>query len=152
MKQNTKKPRSAFEYRDERNRNLLEVFNREFELCDGLNMADVVKIAVNQPASRFWVSEERALRVVSSMYHRALPAKCHALKREMYEEIKRRCERLSETHPDWPLSRRVYYVVNREAPRFYLTPSMAHVIICEEKRRCKKETMQRLRRLLSAVS
>ena len=152
MRQHVKKPRSAFEYRDERNRNLLEVFNREFELCDGLTVEEVVSIAVNQPARRFWVSEERALRVVSSMYHRQLPMKGHVLKREMFEEIKRRCERLLDEHPTWPLSRRVYYVVNREAPRFYISASAAHVIICEEKKRCKRETMQRLHRLLSAVS
>ena len=92
MSKVTKKTRSAFEYRDERNRNLLKVFNRELELCDGLNVKEVIDMAVRQPAQRFWVSEERALRVVSAMYHHPLPSGGHPLKREMFEEIKRRCE------------------------------------------------------------
>ena len=57
MRKVTKKPRSAFEYRDERNRNLLKVFNRELELCDGLNVMEVIDMAVRQPAQRFCVSE-----------------------------------------------------------------------------------------------
>lgn len=152
MSKVTKKTRSAFEYRDERNRNLLKVFNRELELCDGLNVKEVIDMAVRQPAQRFWVSEERALRVVSAMYHHPLPSGGHPLKREMFEEIKRRCERLQEYHPEWSLRRRVYYVVNREAPRFYLSVAAAHVIICQEKKKCKQEIMQRLRRWVSAAS
>ena len=84
------------------------------------------------------------------MCRHPLPSGCHPLKREMFEEISRRCEALAESHPEWQLSRCVYYVVNHEAPKFYLTAIRAHVIICEERRRCKAEMMKRLQRMVSA--
>lgn len=152
MKENRFSRRTPFEYGDDRARDLLKVFKREFEICDCLGMIDVLKIVVNCPSERFWVSEERALRVVSSMYRRPLPPTCNRLKREMFEEIKRRCERLLDVHPDWPLSRRVYYVVGRPAPKFYLSVSSAHTILTEYQRKCKKEQMQRLQHLIRVAS
>lgn len=86
------------------------------------------------------------------MYRRPLPVNCTPLKREMFEEIKRRSEELLIIHPDWPLSRRVYFVVGREAPKFYLSLSSAHAIIHEYQQKCKKEQMQRLRHLLRVAS
>ena len=142
--------RSLFEYRDDRNRDLLEAFKRELGRVEGESLDDVLQRAVDSPARRFWVSEERALRVVSCMRRHPLPSGCHPLKREMFEEISRRCEALAESHPEWQLSRCVYYVVNHEAPKFYLTAIRAHVIICEERRRCKAEMMKRLQCMVSA--
>ena len=152
MKENRKSHRASFEYSEDRARNLLEVFNREFEICDCLGMMDVLRIVVNCPARRFWVSEERAFRVVSSMYRRPLPATCHPLKREMYEEIKRRCELLLETHPHWPLSRRVFYVVSHEAPKFYMALSTAHLTLAKARRVQGVENMQRLHQMLRVAS
>ncbi len=139
--------RTSFEYGDERGRNLLEVFNGELGAMPGEKIEKVLERAVNRPARRFWVSEERAVRVVSSMERRGLPAGGHPLKREMFEEISRRCRALAVEHPEWSLSRRVYHVVNNEAPRFYLSVSSAHVIVCKERRRCRREQERRLRRL-----
>ena len=112
--------RSSFEYRDDRSRNLLEVFNRLFNTIADARVDDVLRLAVACPARRFWVSEERALRVVHQMERMPLPPKCNVLKREMYEEIYRRVSRLSAIHPDWPLRRLVWVVVHQEAPKFYL--------------------------------
>ena len=139
--------RTSFEYGDERGRNLLEVFNGELGAMPGEKIEKVLERAVNRPARRFWVSEERAVRVVSSMERRGLPAGGHPLKREMFEEISRRCRALAVEHPEWSLSRRVYHVVNNEAPRFYLSVSSAHVIVCKERRRCRREQERRLWRL-----
>jgi hypothetical protein len=150
MKERRRCRRSSFEYRDDRNRNLLKVFMRELGRVNGESLDDVLQRTVDSPARRFWVSEERALRVVSAMRRHPLPAYCHPLKREMFEEISRRSQALAVRHPEWPFSRCVYHVVNREAPKFYLSPDRAHVIICEERRRCKREQMMRFRRLISA--
>ncbi len=152
MKENRISRRTSFEYAEDRARDLLKVFKREFEICDCLGIIDVLKIVVDCPAERFYVSEERALRVVSSMYRRPLPSSCNRLKREMFEEIKRRCEQLLDVHPDWPLSRRVYYVVGRQAPKFYLSVNSAHTILIEYQRKCRKEQMLRLRRMIPVAS
>ena len=142
--------RTSFEYRDDRGSNLLEVFNRLFIATPDAHVDDILLRTVNHPARRFWVSEERALRVVRTMRRRGLPATCNPLKREMYEEIYRRVCRLQTEHPDWPLKRRVYAAVNEEAPKFYLSPGCAHVIVLEEKKKCRIETMRRLSRFLAA--
>ena len=150
MKTNRISRRTPFEYGDDRGRDLLRAFKREFEICDCLGMIEVLRMVVDSPAERFYVSEERALRVVSSMYRRPLSPSCNRLKREMFEEIKRRCDRLLDVHPDWPLSRRVYYVVGRPAPKFYLSVSSAHAILIAYQRKCREEQMQRMRRLMRA--
>ena len=142
--------RTSFEYRDDRSRNLLEVFNRLFNSIPDARVDNVLMLTVNSPSRRFWVSEERALRVVRKMEHSLKPMPCNTLKREMYDEICRRVRNLEDVHPGWSLERRVGYVVNHEAPKFYLSKSSAHAIIVEEKKRCRIETMRRLSRLLSA--
>ena len=141
--------RTAFEYRDDRGRDLLEVFNQELGKHDHELVEDVVRRTVNRPARRFWVSEERAMRVVSEMQRKPLSTRCHPLKREMYEEINRRSQAVGRKHPKWPLSRCVFWVVNQPAPKFFLSVSSAHAIILEERKRCAKENMRRLRHLLS---
>lgn len=136
--------RSSFEYRRKRDRELLEMFNRELGSSPGETVDAVLRRVVDSPSCRFWVSEERALRVVSSMQRHPLPP--GGLRREMFEEIRRRCEQLALEHPDWSLSERVYHVVGNEAPRFYLSPDRAHVIICKERRRWRRELSRRWRR------
>lgn len=142
--------RTLFEYRDERSRELLRVFYEELGASSYDNVYDVLRRVVSRPSSRFWVSEERAFRIISSMHRRPLPARCHPLKREMYEEIFRRCKALQLLHPEWPLSRCVYHVVSHEAPKFYLSVVSAHSLICEERNRCRAAYLLKLRRLLSA--
>ena len=142
--------RTSFEYRDDRSRNLLEVFNRLFSAIADARVEDVLRLAVAHPARRFWVSEERALRVVHEMERTGVTPSCNALKHEMYEEIYRRVCMVRDSHPHWTLARCVGYVVNQEAPSFYLSVSSAHAILVKEKRRCRMETLRRLSRHLAA--
>lgn len=142
--------RATFEYHADRSRELLKVFNEELGLSDNDRIEDVLKRVVNHPSSRFWVSEERAWRIVSSMCRRPLSSKCHPLRREMFEEIYHRSKRLSRHRPEWSFKRCVYYVASHEAPKFYLAVATAHALICQERNRCRVENMLRLRRWLSA--
>ncbi len=136
----------SFEYRRERDRELLELFNRELGNQPGESVEEVLRRVVEKPSRRFWVSEERARRVVSAMSRHPLPSGGSEERREMFEEIRRRCDLLAVEHPDWSLSERVYHVVCREAPRFYLSVHRAHAIICKERRRWRAEISRRLRR------
>ena len=142
--------RSSFEYRDDRSRELLEVFNRELGTRPFESVKSVLGRVVNMPSSRFWVSEERAFRVVSAMLRGKGDGGRCLLRREMYEEIARRCVSMREEHPEWPLCMCVWYVVCRPAPKFYLSVETAHTIITETRRQCIRERMQRLQHLLSA--
>lgn len=128
--------RTPFEYGDDRVKDLMRVFYNQ--LGDADTVSEMVKKAVASPSERFWVSEERALRIVSAMERGRHVSMGSNLKREMFAEIYRRCCRLAVTHPDWPLLRRVSYVVNHEAPRFYMSESNAHSLICRERRRARQ--------------
>lgn len=142
--------RSSFEYRDDRSRELLEVFNRELGTRLFEPVQSVLCRVVNMPSSRFWVSEERAARVVSAMLRGKGGGVRSALRREMYEEIARRCASLREEHPDWSVSTCVWHVVSRPAPKFYLSVESAHTLIINARKQCIEERMQRLQHLLSA--
>ena len=151
MKKEMKKARRApFEYHADRSRELLKVFNEELGFSDNDHVEDVLQRVVNRPSSRFWVSEERAWRIISSMRRRPLSPKCHPLRREMFMEIYRRSRHLSRLRPEWSMKRCVYHVVNSEAPKFYLAVATAHTLICQERNRCRIENMLKLRRWLSA--
>lgn len=134
--------RTPFEYGDDRMKDLLRVFYNQLGDTD-TTVTEMVKNAVASPSERFWVSEERALRVVSAMERGSYVCKGSYLKREMFAEIHRRCCQLAVTHPDWTLSRRVSYVVNHEAPRFYMSESNAHSLICRERRRARQRQRRR---------
>ena len=138
--------RTAFEYGDDRSRELVEVFNSELGKDPGEPIEAVLERTVNHASRRFWVSEERALRVLNAMKRDASANTGHALKREMYDELRRRCEQIALEHPDWTMSQVVCHAVSQEAPKFYLSASSAHAIICKERVRCARERLERLRR------
>lgn len=82
--------------------------------------------AVVRPASRFWVSEERATRVLSAMAKGEILSSATELsKRRMYEEINRRVEALRPNRETEPLVNLVREVVYEPAPEHYISPVTA---------------------------
>lgn len=142
--------RSHFEYGDDRSRDLLAVFNRELGTHLFENVTSVIRRVVNMPSRRFWVSEERAFRVVSALLRGKTALRGGTLRREMYEEIARRTRAFMREHPGWPMRESVWHVVNSPAPKFYLSVESAHTIIVKERKRCVHEKMQRLQHWVSA--
>ena len=138
MKQRKFTPRSAFEYEAERNRDLMSAYKKVFTESALVPMPQLLAAVVRMPARRFYVSEERAVRVVSSMYRRPLPAGMNATKRRMYQEIWSRVERVRGRCPQWSLSRCIMYVVNQPAPEFYITVNTARNILCKTRRECRE--------------
>ena len=122
-------PRSAFEYTTERNRDLIEAYKIVLAESDIAFQQQIFKVTVKMPARRFWVSEERAVKVVKSMYHRSLPNNMSATKHSMYSEIKRRVDKVRECQPNWTLGHCIEFVVNQPAPEFYISEWTARNII-----------------------
>ncbi len=147
MKERKFTPRCSFEYEDQRNRDLMCAYKKVFSQSVGVTMPQVLAAVVKMPAERFYVSEERAFRVVSSMYRRPLPESITPCKRRMYEEIKVRAERVRERCPQWSLSRCVMYVVNQPAPEFYITVNTARNILCKTRRECRESQRRKLQQL-----
>lgn len=133
--------RRIFEYRSERDRDLLNAYRRQIAQSSGpIQLREVMYQVVNSPSSRFWVSPERAMRVISSMDHGNRLNGMIRNKRIMFREIYRRVHQL-RTRPHYrqlPLSEVVQIVVEQPAPSFYMTPQSAIVIMHHIRKRRKQ--------------
>lgn len=86
---------------------------------------------VNHPCSRFWVSEERSLAVVSrwmKVGDRAFDGMRQS-KMEMFREICIRVEKIMKEVDGILLQDAVFRVVNGPAPKFYMSPGYARNIV-----------------------
>lgn len=109
------------EYTEARNSDLLRAFDAACR-ARGALMPDIFRQVADSPASRFWVSEDRAAVVISAMVNnRPLPRMRHN-KKEMYGVIYGRYLILQQRYPDRSLPDLVAEVVQQPAPKFYLTP------------------------------
>lgn len=118
------------DFTDLRNRELMLTFRRVLAERRYFNVREDFRLVVDQPCSRFWVSEERAAAVVSAMLRgRPVLAGMRHSKQEMYREIHRRVLAMRASDPSAPLFDLVFAVVGSPAPRFYLSPKYAADII-----------------------
>ena len=139
---------SHYEYEDQRNDNLMEVYHEIIVKANHVRMPDVYEKVANSPSRRFWVSEERATIVVSSMMRGDKLKRMRPLKQQMYNEIYRRVIVLRKQKPNLPISQLVAQVVEQPAPKFYLTPGSTKVLICKiRKEWYYQRTKRRLRHL-----
>lgn len=113
---------SILNFTVERNDDLMRAFRQQLALSRFIVMPEIFEMVSQSPASRFWVSAERAAVVISAMdAGRPLP-RMRSNKREMFEEIYRRFLIEREKKPETPIPELVAWVVNQPAPKFYLTP------------------------------
>ncbi len=138
---------SKFEYEKERDDDLMTKYHTLIVRSDYISMPDIYKEVVNMPSVRFWVSEERAAIVVASMMRGDKLLGMLANKKEMFNEIYKRVIKLRVLKPDITVYEACSAVVRQEAPKFYLTPGSAKVIICRAKMRWYEERKRRLRHL-----
>lgn len=135
-----------FEYRDERNSDLLRVF-RECVMSspEEESMEVVYQRIVESKSTRFWVSEEQASKVISYMMKGNNIDYMGNNKKRMFEEIYSRVMKLRIENPDMRIFRLVEIVVAQEAPCFYMTPGSAKVIISQIKSKWCQQRSQLLR-------
>lgn len=138
---------SKFEYEKERNDDLMRSYHTLIESTDYISMPDIYKEVVNMPSLRFWVSEERAAIVIASMMKGDELEGMLVNKKEMFQEIYRRVVIIRRQSPDITVFEACTRVVRQPAPKFYLTPGSAKVIICRAKRKWYEERKRRLRHL-----
>lgn len=121
----------VYEFKEERDRELLQTFHLNLMRRGAIKLSECVKRTVMSPSSRFWVSKERATLVMYSMLRGKSNEGMSLTRQEMYREIYRRLLLLKQEHPDWSVSQLTEVVVRQPAPRFYLTPKSALVILCK---------------------
>ncbi len=124
-----KKRGSVVEFTPQRDKELLSAFKAQLHLLGTVPLQEVFTRAAMSPASRFWVSEKRALIVVSKMMKGDRIVSMNPKKREMFFEIYRRVKRIYDEEPGITLTEATFRAVNSQAPEFYLTPKSARAMI-----------------------
>ena len=139
---------AIFEYEEERNRDLMRAYKEQLASHENKDLQSVLNRVVEMPSKRFWVSEERAAIVISEMMiGKGLKVK-GKVKREMYNEIYRRVVELKKSQSGMSVYDLTFMVVTGPAPKFYLTPGSAKVIIHKVKKQWYEERKRRLRHCL----
>ena len=113
---------SILNFTKERNDDLMRAYREKLQEADFIIMPQIFELVAGSPAKRFWVSEERAAIVVSSMLAGKPMPRMRSNKREMFEEIFRRFLIYRKQFPTKSLSELITKIVNEPAPKFYLTP------------------------------
>lgn len=133
------------EYHRERTRDLLCAYFRYLESCKRVSMPDVFNNVVDMPAARFWVSASRATVVVASIMRGDKLLYMRPNKREMFFEIHRRVVALRIKNSDWSIPRLIDAVISQPAPKFYLAPGSARVLILKARKQWFAEKSKKLR-------
>lgn len=136
-----------FEYEEARNKDLMRAFRKVKDAYPSASLHEIYKRVVEQPSERFWVSEERASIVISSMTKGETLENMHSTKREMYYEIYSRVLEMRKSRPEDSIYDLTFDAVNSPAPKFYLTPGSAKVIIHKIKHEWYEERKRKLRHL-----
>lgn len=139
-----KKTGNISECHSQRTKELLHTYLRHISQCRHIKMDDVFDTVVNMPASQFWVSSERATVVMTKISRGDPLTYMRPTKREMFFEIYRRFVKLKRLHPDIPAVRLVERIVMQPAPKFYISPGSARIIILKARKRWHAEKIKRL--------
>lgn len=100
----------------------MRAFREQLALARFIVMPEIFELVAESPASRFWVSEERAAIVIAAMEAGKPLTRMRRNKREMFEEIYRRYLIERKNNPRKSVYELVTRIVNQPAPKFYLTP------------------------------
>lgn len=138
---------SKSEFEEERNSELLKTYNRLISEADYIVPAVIYNKLVNEPSSRFWVTEERAAVIISKMRKGHSLERMHPNKREMFQEIYRRAMILMKQDATLSVLEVAMKVVNQPAPKFYICEGYAEQIIGLAKKKCYEERKRKLRHL-----
>lgn len=136
---------SKSEYHRERSRDLLKAYFRYIKSCGHVSMPDVFKKVVDMPASRFWVSAPRASVVIARIARGDRLLYMRPNKREMFFEIYRRVMKLRRSSTGCSMPRIIESVIAQAAPKFYLAPGSARVLILKERKLWFAEKSKKLR-------
>lgn len=139
---------SVIEYAEERLNELLTCYRKYISSCERISIPDVFENLVNMPASRFYVSEQRAAYVISQIIKGDDLRNMRPTKREMFFEIYRRVLIERKNNPNLPLVQIVGIVIEQPAPKFYLAPESARVMMLKARKKWYEERRKKLYRSL----
>ena len=115
--------RQPSEYVDDRNRDLWNVYKNIIFTAKEINFNQVISQVATSPAQRFWISPERASKVINRMIAGDSLSYMKPHRRSMFYELYNRFLEYKKLpqYANLPTSHIMVYVVEEEAPSFYLT-------------------------------
>lgn len=124
----------------------MAAYRRLFALYGGqVSVSRIYEMVAQAPASRFFVSDLQALRVVKRMQRGLAVHTMRGARLRMYNEIKRRTDALRMCDVTMTLVDAVREVVAQPAPEMYVSPRQVAAIIDKQKRLCYEMRLKRLR-------
>ena len=144
-----RKKGSVFVLSDSRNRDLLRAYNEQVkkQLClyGRITKTGLIERTVSSPASRFWVSSERACVIIYRLEKGESIGYMKENKLRFYTELYKAFCLYREQHPEVTCVKHlVEIVVMQPAPCFPITPRVARNIIEKMRRKCQKEKINKL--------
>lgn len=139
---------NKFEYEADRNRDLMRVYREQLSKCSQVIPSEIFCKVVSQPSSRFWVTEWRCAIVLSRMFNGDDLSNMRPNNREMYQEIFARAQKMRQQDPSVSYFMMAFTIIHQPAPKFYLTPDSARVIITRCKRAIMRQDLQAIRHRL----
>ena len=139
------------DYIEERNQDVMRAYYELLHSSENIVLQELTKKLVNMPSRRFWVSEERVAIVCAKMMKGDKLKNMRPTTRRMYKEIYKRVIAYKKKNPAMALADIAFYVVRQPAPRFYLTPGSANVIIQRTKKKVFEQRMKRLKHMFNPI-
>lgn len=137
---------NQFEYVEDRNRELMRVYREQLASCSQIVPKKIYGRVVEQPSSRFWVSEWRCAIVLSRMFNGDDLSNMRPNNREMYQEIFARAQKMRQQDPSVSYFMMAFTIIHQPAPKFYITSDSARVIITRCKRDILRQDLQAVRK------
>ena len=124
--------------------NFCRLTKRHLDLYGRVSKALLLTQLVNAPASRFWISSERAYSVISQIRKGTLKVNPKKNICRLYYALYDEFQKYKETHPIVPETRIAEIIIYNPAPCFGLEPRVAGIIIRKMSKLCQQEKIRRL--------
>ncbi len=130
-----KKKGSVSDFSGQRNAELEAAFRRVAAMRHVTSTREIFRRVAASPASRFWVSEQRAAEVIGRMLKGDNLDSMRPKRRQMFLRILELALAFRRANPGASLTAAAFHAVNSPAPEFYITPESARVIYCRSRRK-----------------
>ena len=136
---------ATVDYAEERIAALMKAYDSFIDNARYISMPQLYAAIVEMPTHRFWVSEIRATKVICSMLKGRPLRRMRPLRKEMFNEIFNRVKLMKQSHPRRSIRECCAIVVSQPAPKFYLTPGTAKVMICKARGDWQQQKIEQVR-------
>lgn len=127
-----KKPGTKSEFIDDRDTELARRV-RNLMRERNITFCQAIKLASETPASRFWIDEDRAIRLLRERRNGIGNGPKNRRRRRLLLDLERRVEKLIGDNPDISFYDAVTRAVNSPAPSFYASVRTTYRVLHRQK-------------------